>query len=182
MPWWSKKIYWKEGKKIEAEISTQAQGPGGWIQLWRLLGRQLLRCTWQLRLRWRLWWSSSNEDIFMSTMIHSLSLLLCFNWDVDEFHLMFGQMIIFGCKPLNLEQDLFPGPWVILNVFFSQQHQAVVHMFFWHNVSMIMIVMMMMGMVMIDDDMLHLSSSRMAPRVSLAPFVTLRPICASLAP
>ena len=33
---------------------------------------------------------------------------------------MFGQMIIFGCKPLNLEQDLFPWPWVILNVFFFQ--------------------------------------------------------------
>ena len=43
---------------------------------------------------------------------------------------------------------------------------------------MVMIVMMMMMMmVMIDDDMLHLSSPRMAPRVSLAPFVTLRPIC-----
>ena len=94
-----------------------------------------------------------------------------------DFHLMFGQMIIFGCKPLNLEQDLFPVPWVVLNVFFSEQH----HMFFFNNFLMVMTVMMMM-MAMIDGDMLHLSSPWMAPRVSLAPFVTLRPICASLAP
>ena len=115
MPWWSKKIYWKEGKKIEAEISTQAQGPGGWIQLWRLLGRQLLRCPWQLRLRWRLWWSSSNEDNIMLTMIHSLSQLLCFNWDADGFSsdvwtndYFWVQASQFGTRSIPKGPGLFP--------------------------------------------------------------------------
>ena len=165
MPWWSKKIYWKEGKKIEAEISTQAQGPGGWIQLWRLLGRQLLRCPWQLRLRWRLWWSSSNEDNIMLTMIHSLSQLLCFNWDADGFSsdvwtndYFWVQASQFGTRSIPKGPGLFP------TCFFPNSTTC----FFWHNVLMIMIVMMIrwMMMAMIDDDMLHLSSPRMAPRVS----------------